>query len=54
MASPTETVVSKGTSNPLTAEGLLKTLGSNVPIFIKYPTPPTAKDRGKCWLLSPT
>ena len=34
MASPTQTVVGKGTSNPLIAEGLLKTLGSNVPIFI--------------------
>ena len=34
MASPTQTVVGKGTSNLLTAEGLLKTLGSNVPIFV--------------------
>ena len=34
MASPAQTVVGKGTSNPLTAEGLLKTLGSNVPVLI--------------------
>ena len=31
MASPTQTVVGKGTSNPLIAEGLLKTLRDLIP-----------------------
>ena len=50
MASPTQTVVGKGISNPLTAEDLLKILRDMFPFD---PTPPTAKDRGKCWLLKP-
>ena len=33
MASPTQTVVGKGTSNPLIAEGLLKILGGLVTLF---------------------
>ena len=32
MASPTQTVVGKGTSNPLIAEGLLKILSGLVPL----------------------
>ena len=50
MASPTQTVVGKGISNPLTAEDLLKILRDMFPFD---PTPPTAKDRGKRWLFKP-
>jgi len=44
MASPTQTIVGKGMSNPLTAEDLLKILRDLFPLI----------DRGKCWPLSPT
>ena len=40
MASPTQTVVGKGTSNPLTAEGLLKILsGCSSALPSKNPLP---------------
>jgi len=40
MASPTQTVVGKGTSNPLTAEGLLKILsGFDSTLPSKNPLP---------------
>ena len=42
MASPTQTVVGKGISNPLTAEDLLKILRDLIPFDF------AAKDRGKC------
>ena len=48
MASLTQTVVSKGIPNPLTAEDLLKILRDLFPF--DFPV----KDRGKCWPLSPT
>ena len=39
MASPTQTVVGKGTPNPLIAEDLLKILRDSVPSFLpKSPT----------------
>jgi len=48
MASPTQTVVGKGISNPLTAEDLLKILRD------LFPFDSAIKDRRKCWPLSPT
>jgi len=48
MASPTQTVVSKGISNPLTVEDLLKILRD---LFL---FDSAVKDRGKYWPLSPT
>ena len=52
MTSPAQTVAGRGTSNPFIAGGLLKILR----VFWmpwSNPTPLTAKDRGKFWLLRP-
>jgi len=48
MASPTQRVVGKGISNPLTTKDLLKILRD------MFPFDSAIKDRGKCWPLSPT
>jgi len=44
MASPTQTVVGKGTSNPLIVEGLLKTLRDLIP-----PSPPKPLTNSHPW-----